>query len=198
MAFELLKTDYVDAVFEGLRRYLISENEDGTVSFSDVTNYTVKEGSFFGAKDVNKINTAVNAIMAAVENGTDLYEVFSTFFDNQKELFVSTSDKYNADYLAYLAQLKENADTKYEQIEEDYAASVENFQDKQELAWNTWFDVIKGKLSEDQAGKLQLQIDELKAQMGDVSAVLDNISKVAEETGEIENNEGTEEGVITE
>lgn len=195
MAFELLKTDYVDAVFEGLRRYLMSENEDGTVSFHDVTKYTVKEGSFFGAKDVNKINTAVNAIMAAVENGTDLYEVFSVFFDNQKELFVSTSDKYNADYLAYLTQLKENADTKYEQIEEDYAASVANFQDKQELTWNTWFDVIKGKLSEDQAGKLQLQIDELKAQMGNVSTVLDNISKISngsEETSE------TEEGVETE
>lgn len=44
-AFVMLRTDYVDAVFEGLRKYLQVNNPDGTLSFADVTQYTVKEGA---------------------------------------------------------------------------------------------------------------------------------------------------------
>ena len=84
MSFELLRTDYEDAAFEGLRKYSIVENEDGTKSFVDVTQYTQREKAFFGANDANRINTAVNAIMASLEEGTDLYEVFSQFFEDQK------------------------------------------------------------------------------------------------------------------
>lgn len=89
MAWELLKTDYTDAAFEGMRRYSMINNADGTVSFADVTVYTVKDAAFFGADDANKINTAVNAILAALEGGTDLYEVFSKFFENQEKLYDS-------------------------------------------------------------------------------------------------------------
>lgn len=64
MERKLLRTDYKDAVFQGLRKYRKVDNGDGTVSFRDVTDYTVKEDSFFGADDVNAINEAVNAIFA--------------------------------------------------------------------------------------------------------------------------------------
>ena len=53
-----LKTDYVDALFSGSRKYRVIENEDGTVSFEDVTEYT-QAGDSFGAKDVNETNAAV-------------------------------------------------------------------------------------------------------------------------------------------
>lgn len=57
---EKLRTDYEDAVFQGLRKYRKIDNSDGTVSFRDVTDYTT-EGSFFRAEDVNATNEAVNA-----------------------------------------------------------------------------------------------------------------------------------------
>ena len=60
MERKLLRTDYKDAVFEGLRKYRTVNNGDGTVSFVDVTDYTVKEGSFFGAEDANAINAVIN------------------------------------------------------------------------------------------------------------------------------------------
>lgn len=94
MAWDLLRTDYKDAVFDGLRKYMEINNPDGTVSFADVTNYVVKELTFFGAKDVNSINTAVNAILAALENGTDLYQVFLDFFENQEILFTEKANEY--------------------------------------------------------------------------------------------------------
>lgn len=60
MAWKLLPTDYTDAVWSGLKRYTQVDNSDGTVSFNDVTTYTNKEKSFFGAKDANRMekNTA--------------------------------------------------------------------------------------------------------------------------------------------
>ena len=79
--------------FTGTTTYEI-ENEDGTKSFVDVTQYTQREKAFFGANDANRINTAVNAIMASLEEGTDLYEVFSQFFEDQKKLFQAAEEAY--------------------------------------------------------------------------------------------------------
>lgn len=129
MSWDLLKTDYQDAAFEGMRKYKMLNNSDGTVSLVDVTNYTVKEEAFFGADDANKINTAVNAILEALEEGTDLYEVFSNFFKDQEMLFASAVAAYCA---------------------------------RQEEAFGTWFDSIKGQLDTDMAGNLQNQINEMK------------------------------------
>ena len=53
-----LKTDYKDAMFQGSRKYQMIQNDDGTVSFEDVTEYT-QTGDSFGAKDINETNTEV-------------------------------------------------------------------------------------------------------------------------------------------
>lgn len=53
-----LKTDYKDAMFQGSRKYQMIQNDDGTVSFEDVTEYT-QTGDSFGAKDINDTNTEV-------------------------------------------------------------------------------------------------------------------------------------------
>ena len=60
-----LKTNYVDDVLDSsknqLRKYQQIQNDDGTVSFVDVTEYTTT-GTSFGAKDINDTNTAVNEL----------------------------------------------------------------------------------------------------------------------------------------
>ena len=62
MAFTPLKTNYKDATWSGPKKFRQIENSDGTVSFRDKTSYVNKEDSFFGAKDANAINTAINEI----------------------------------------------------------------------------------------------------------------------------------------
>src|SRR3712207_5580495 len=62
MANVQLPTNYTDAVWEGNRKYRQITNSDGTVSFEDVTVYTNEPNSFFGAKDANQINEAINAL----------------------------------------------------------------------------------------------------------------------------------------
>ena len=56
-----LKTDYKDDILAvgNLRKYQMIQNDDGTVSFQDVTQYE-QTGDVFGAGDINKTNQAVN------------------------------------------------------------------------------------------------------------------------------------------
>lgn len=63
MAFTPLKTNYKDAIWTGRKKYNQINNDDGTVSFEDVTSYSQKEDSFFGAQDANRINSTMNDIM---------------------------------------------------------------------------------------------------------------------------------------
>ena len=67
MGWTNLPTDYTDATFTGLRKYAQVNNEDGTVSFMDMTSYSNREKSFFGAKDANAMNGAINNIMGTVQ-----------------------------------------------------------------------------------------------------------------------------------
>lgn len=172
MAWTLLPTDYTDAVWSGLKKYSQVDNSDGTVSFQDVTVYTNREKSFFGAKDANRMNEALNYIMSMLESGTDLYEEFQTYFTTQKQLFESAGDKVienvraltNAEYdsyVTYVADLKERGDSSLAEIEQTYEKHMTSYESEQKKAFDTWFDTIKGQLSEDVAGSLQNQTTEL-------------------------------------
>lgn len=161
MAWKLLPTDYTDAVWSGLKRYTQVDNSDGTVSFNDVTTYTHKEKSFFGAKDANRMNEALNYIMSMLENGTNLYEEFQTYFATQKELFKSSGDSSYQELTQYFVNLKAQGDSSLAQIEKTYEEHMTTYEGEQIAAFNTWFAGIKGKLNEDIAGSLQNQITEV-------------------------------------
>ena len=150
MSWTLLPTDYTDAVWSGLKRYTQVDNEDGTVSFNDVTQYSNKEKSFFGAIQANRMNEALNAIMTALENGTDLYEVFQAFFENQQEKFEEEADTKAAEFDTYTDGLKEY-----------YKTDMTNYEETQQLIFDAWFQAMKDQLSKDAAGKLQNEITEL-------------------------------------
>ncbi len=63
MAWTPLKTNYTNARWSGKKKFKQINNSDGTVSFEDMTDYTAKENSFFGATDANQMNSAINDIM---------------------------------------------------------------------------------------------------------------------------------------
>lgn len=150
MAWELLPVDYKDAVWAGLKRYTQINNEDGSVSFQDVTAYTNKEKSFFGAKDANQMNEAINAIMSMVENGTDLYTAFQNYFAEQKTLFEKEADSKATEFGNYT-----------DNLEQEYKDSMAAFEAQQQQIYNAWFQAMKDQLSKDAAGNLQNQCTEL-------------------------------------
>lgn len=161
MAWELLPVNYTDAVWSGLKKYNTITNEDGTVSFQDVTVYSNKELSFFGAKDANRMNEALNTIMSMLENGTDLYTAFQNYFTLQKGLFEDTANQTQSDFNAYMEGLKAEGDEAIDTIKTDYRTEIDEFETRQEELFNTWFNFIKGQLGEDVAGNLQNQINAL-------------------------------------
>lgn len=61
-----LKTDYRDDIYEGSRRWSVTQNEDGTYNISDATSYTQK-GDKFGQNDVNAITGEINRMTREVE-----------------------------------------------------------------------------------------------------------------------------------
>ena len=160
MAWQLLPTNYTDAVWNGLKRYTEISNEDGTVSFQDVTQYTNRENSFFGARDANRMNEALNVIMSMLENGTDLYTDFQNYFAQQKVVFTEKADNTYADFTAYMNGLKTEGDKIIETIETDYREEITEFEQAQEQVFNTWFNLIKGQMEGDVAANLLNQINE--------------------------------------
>lgn len=150
MAWELLPVDYTDAVWAGLKRYNQINNEDGSVSFQDITSYTGKEKSFFGAKDANRMNEALNTIMSMVENGTDLYTAFQNYFAEQKTLFEQEADSKATEFDNYT-----------DNLEQEYKVSMAAFESQQQQICNAWFQAMKDQLSKDAAGNLQNQCTEL-------------------------------------
>ena len=191
MAWTLLPTDYTDAVWSGLKKYSQVDNSDGTVSFQDVTVYTNKEKSFFGAKDANRMNEALNYIMSMLESGTDLYEEFQTYFATQQQLFESSGNEVienvraltNAEYesyVTYVADLKERGDSSLAEIEQTYEERMTSYESEQQAAFDTWFDTIKSQLSEDVAASLQNQITALEARVSELEyMVINNDYRVA-------------------
>ena len=172
MAWKMLPTDYTDAVWSGLKKYSQIDNSDGTVSFQDVTVYSGKEKSFFGAKDANQMNEALNTIMSMVENGTNLYEAFQTYFATQKTLFEQEGDdviesvraRTNTAYdsfVTYIQNLEKSGYESLDNIETGYETRMANYETTQKALFDQWFNNIKGTLSGDVAGQLQEQITEL-------------------------------------
>lgn len=180
MAWDLLPVDYTDAAWAGLKRYNQIDNEDGTISLQDVTVYSNKEKSFFGAKDANRMNEALNALMSMVENGTDLYTEFQNYFANQKDLFEAAANVSQEDFNAYIESLKADADTTIEGIKTDYAEDMQDFQNQQEELFQLWFDYVKGQLGQDVAGNLLNEINALKtenaAQQLEIDEVQQNVA----------------------
>lgn len=161
MAWDLLPVNYTDAAWSGLKRYNIITNDDGTVSFRDVTVYTNKEMSFFGAKEANRMNHALNTLMSMVENGRDLYGEFQNYFTRQQGLFENEVAASLRDYDDFLAIARGESTEIFATYESQYEAEIADFERRQKALFDNWLASIQTQLSGDVAGNLQNQIHEL-------------------------------------
>lgn len=183
MSWKALSTNYKDAIWSGLKKYVQIDNSDGTVSFRDETEYTNKELSFFGAKEANRMNEAINIIMSKVENGTDLYQAFHEYFETQKQLYETASNgalnqtknhltdlEQNGDNALsntklYLNNLKLSSDSALSEIEHNYEARMTSYESQQKQSFDNWFEGIRNQLSADVAANMQLLINEVEERL---------------------------------
>ena len=143
MAWELLRVDYTDASWTGLKKYNQISNHDGTVSFQDVTQYSNLDNSFYGARDANRVNEALNTIMSMIEGNNDLYTAFQNYFNTQK------------------SQFRSRGDASISEIENTYRTHMNDYEREQVAAFTTWFNGIKNQLSGNAVGNLQNQVNEV-------------------------------------
>lgn len=102
--------------------------------------------------------TAYNDLIYTMNN------YFTSLTSQGKELF----DQYTAELTSYVKELEERGDREVAAI----VQQLLNFMNENTALFTQWFDQIKGQLSEDAAGKLQLQVNDLTAQVGDLEAML--------------------------
>lgn len=125
MAKATLPTNYQDDILKstmnGKRRYTMTDNSDGTKTLEDATQYE-RVGSNFGAADINKTNTAVNAAADA-----------SKIIDNVNDIAANTQTGYMAGALA-VKELNQNL--AQGQIEFDVDAAGKGFYRKRGA--DTW------------------------------------------------------------
>lgn len=103
-----LKTNYVDDVLDTtknqLRKYQQIQNDDGTVSFVDVTEYT-QVGTSFGAKDINDTNAAINDVNRKLSGKLEielLWENPNTGVDFEaQEIELPTLNKYSFYFIIF-------------------------------------------------------------------------------------------------
>lgn len=168
MAWKLLPVNYTDASWEGLKKYKEQLNGDGSKSFLDITDYHNKENSFFGAKDANQMNEAINTIMSMLENGTDLYTAFQNYFSEQKSLFENSSNLKSDEFKEYLNNLKTS-----------YNSDLETFKQNQKEIFDNWFSLLKNQLSGDVAANLATQTQENKTKIdSNTLAITENAESI--------------------
>lgn len=83
-----LRTNYKDDVFTGSRKYHTINNPDGTVSFTDETEYE-QNGDTYGAAQINEVNGIINNLDASAYRSTDSVE--NALADNDYLPFYDTS-----------------------------------------------------------------------------------------------------------
>lgn len=112
-----LKTDYKDDVLDVLvnekRKWIITENGDGTVTIEDATTYS-QTGDIFGSADLNAITLAVNECFQSVSNGktllasaitdkrvaTDATATFSQMAENISKIVLGSGNATKTDVLS--------------------------------------------------------------------------------------------------
>lgn len=87
----MLKTNYKNDVFSGQKKFIMTNNTDNTVSFSDVTSYS-QVGDIFGACNLNETNELINRMINYVE----LIQTLST---TDSTNFVFTNSAIHSDSL---------------------------------------------------------------------------------------------------
>lgn len=115
-----LPTNYQDAVWNGNRKYKMINNSDDTVSFEDVTEYSQKENSFFGADDANAMNAAMNKLAIGLNKVDEKAVEAEVYADNA--LNSADAAKGYASIASQKATAAANS-ASYAEASEDNAAS---------------------------------------------------------------------------
>lgn len=134
----------------------------GTVEEIDASVLTKQFNDFF-----NTYSQAVLDEFSVYKQDMEKYlkeiaGIYNEYVSRTESLFTEYESKFGDRYTTFENTL-DNWDTELLKAYTDFMAKMTLFQSKAEAEFNLWFEGIKGKLGEDAAGSLQLEIDGLTA-----------------------------------
>lgn len=106
---------------------------------------------------------------------TDIAGVYNSYVSKTESIFTQYESQFTERYSTFENTLDE-WDAELLRAYTEYMARAQLFYTQAESDFNAWFEEIKGRLGEDIAGSLELQIEELTAK-------LDELRQQAEESG---------------
>ncbi len=92
----------------------------------------------------------------------DIAGVYQEYISRTENLFTQYESQFNERYTEFGNTL-DNWDAELLKAYTAFMANMQLFQTEAQNDFNAWFEAIKGKLGEDAAGQLQLEIDRLTA-----------------------------------
>ena len=148
----------------------------------------VREGAIY---DIGLANILVNGDTITQSKITD------TRYDSNRCGIISSISEFDTSTLYQqvqddLSRFKTTSETDFANWSANQRSNYEEFANMSEEEFTTWFNKIKGQLSEDVAGKLQLQIDDLgrvkadKTELVPLQEQIDILNHIV--TGEITSN----------
>lgn len=93
---------------------------------------------------------------------TQLAGIYESYVTQTESLFTQYESQFNERYTTFENTLN-NWDAELLKAYTAFMANMQLFQTEAQNDFNAWFEAIKGQLGEDAAGKIQLEIDGLKA-----------------------------------
>lgn len=93
---------------------------------------------------------------------TEIAGIYNEYISRTESLFTEYESKFNDRYTTFENTL-DGWERELLKAYTDFVAKITLFENEAEADFNAWFEDIKGKLGEDAAGSLQLEIDGLTA-----------------------------------
>ena len=126
---------------------------DGTAAF------TVADA---GMPDVNDLVLQLDALIAAIQGGTELLDEFTSYFNSQKQLF-------NRETQAAIAEMLLTATLAINTAKDQCVASVTQFRQQQTAIFAAWFQNLRDELDSNQAAHLQSEINDIQDEANNIS-----------------------------
>lgn len=123
--------------------------------------------------EVNNLVLELDALIAAIQGGTDLLNEFTAYFNSQKALFNAETDSAINEMLIDATNAINTATDQcaaaVNTFRQQQIAILQQFRQQQTAAFASWFQGIRDKLDTDQAGHLQNEIDDIQDGANDIT-----------------------------
>lgn len=131
------------------------------------------------ANITNMVGTSTTPyVKGLIENISidDMLAQWQTQFNNWMRTIESQNTQWTTDQHAAWQAWVTNQENAFTSWATEYQTEMENFKTTQQSAFLSWFDSMKDQLSEDAAGNLQLEIDDINSYISELDSSITTIT----------------------